>query len=83
MIAFCMQKKNRFFKNLCSIQMRQKKRKDKMKWGRTHLWCSGRSAKSDLNVSVTYLWKYVGNGSVVSKSNIRHRVGVGLCIKNT
>lgn len=49
----------------------------------THLWCSGLSAKSDLKVSVTYLWKYVGNGSVVSRSNIRHRVGVGLCIKNT
>lgn len=48
-----------------------------------YLWCSGRSARSDLNVSVTYLWKYVGKGRVVSKSNIRHRVGVGLCMKNT
>lgn len=49
----------------------------------TYLWCSGLSAKSDLNVSVTYLWKYVGNGNVVSKSKIRHLVGVGLCMKNT
>lgn len=50
---------------------------------RKYLRCSGGTAWSDLNVSVTYLWKYVGNGSVVSKSKTRHRCGVGLCIKKT
>lgn len=47
------------------------------------LWCSGRSAKSERKVSVTYLWKYVGNGSVVSKSNTKQRFGEGLCMKKT
>lgn len=48
-----------------------------------YLWCSGRRAKSERNVSVTYLWKYVGNGNVVSKSYTRHRFGPKLCMKNT
>lgn len=48
-----------------------------------YLWCSGLNAKSERKVSVTYLEKNVGNGSVVSKSYIRHFVGIGLCIKTT
>lgn len=48
-----------------------------------YLWCSCLKAKSERNVSVTYLWKYVGNGSVVSRSKTKHLFGLGLCMKNT